>query len=68
MGWTVKVVNSNDIPRNDKQLYQKTDKLDYPNLCKQLQQDQLHSIYIPTEPEEQLKSLLRQRTYVRRST
>jgi transposase len=64
MGWTVKVVNPNDVPRSDKQLYQKTDKLDCRNLCKQLQRDQLHGIYIPTEPEEQLKSLLRQRNQV----
>jgi len=64
MGWTVKVVNPNDVPRSDKQLYQKTDKLDCRNLCKQLQQQQLHGIYIPTEPEEQLKSLLRQRNQV----
>jgi len=64
MGWTVKVVNPNDVPRSDKQLYQKTDKLDCRNLCRQLQQDQLHGIYIPIEPEEQLKSLLRQRNQV----
>lgn len=64
LGWTVKVVNPNDIPRMDKQLYQKTDKLDCRYLCKQLQQDQLHGIYIPTEPEDQLKSLLRQRNQV----
>jgi transposase len=64
MGWTVKVVNPNDVPRSDKQLYQKTDKLDCRNLCRQLQKDQLHGIYIPTEPEEQLKSLLRQRNQV----
>jgi transposase len=64
MGWTVKVVNPNDVPRSDKQLYQKTDKLDCRNLCKQLQRDQLHGIYIPTEPEEQLKSLLRQRNQI----
>jgi transposase len=64
MGWTVKVVNPNDVPRSDKQQYQKTDKLDCRNLCRQLQKDQLHGIYIPTEPEEQLKSLLRQRNQV----
>ena len=64
MGWTVKVVNPADIPRKDKQHYQKTDKIDCRNLCKQLQQDQLHGIYIPTESEEQLRSLLRQRNQV----
>jgi transposase len=64
MGWQVKVVNPSDIPRSDKQQYQKTDKLDCRNLCKQLQQDQLHGIYVPTEREEQLRSLLRQRNQV----
>lgn len=64
MGWQVKVVNPADIPRSDKQFYQKTDKLDCRNLCKQLQQDQLHGIYIPVEAEEQLRSLLRQRNQV----
>ena len=64
MGWQVKVVNPSDVPRSDKQQYQKNDKLDCRNLCKQLQQDQLHGIYVPTEPEEQLRSLLRQRNQV----
>lgn len=64
MGWQVKVVNPSDVPRSDKQQYQKTDKLDCRNLCKQLQQDQLRGIYVPTEQEEQLRSLLRQRNQV----
>jgi transposase len=64
MGWQVKVVNPSDVPRSDKQQYQKTDKLDCRNLCKQLQQEQLHGIYVPTEAEEQLRSLLRQRNQV----
>ena len=64
MGCTIKVVNPNDVPGSDKQSYQKTDKIDCRNLCKQLQQGQLHGIHIPTEPEEQLKSLLRRRNQV----
>lgn len=64
LGWEVKVVNPADVPRKNKQNYQKTDKIDCRNLCKQLQQDQLHGIYIPTESEEQLRSLLRQRNHV----
>lgn len=64
MGWQVKVVNPSDVPRIDKQLYQKTDRIDSRHLCKQLQQDQLRGIYIPTESEEQLRSLLRQRNQV----
>ncbi|WP_336518567.1 IS110 family transposase [Pollutibacter soli] len=64
LGWQVKVVNASDVPRSDKQNYQKTDKLDSRNLCKQLQQDQLTGIFIPTEHQEQLRSLLRQRNQV----
>lgn len=64
VGWQVKVVNPGDVPRSDKQQYQKTDKLDCRNLCKQLQQDQLQGIYIPPEKMEQLRSLLRQRNQV----
>lgn len=64
LGWDVKVVNPADVPRKDKQNYQKTDKIDCRNLCKQLQQDQLHGIYIPTESQEQLRSLLRQRNQI----
>jgi len=64
LGWHVKVVNPSDVPRSDKQSYQKTDKLDSRNLCKQLQQDQLRAIYIPTENQEQLRSLMRQRNQV----
>lgn len=61
LGWSVTIVNPSDIPRMDKQLYQKTDKLDCRNLAKQLQLGQLKAIYIPTESQEQLRSLLRQR-------
>lgn len=64
VGWEVRVVNASDVPRSDKQFYQKTDRLDCRNLCKQLQKDQLHGIYIPMEDEEQLRSLLRQRNQV----
>lgn len=64
LGWSVTVVNPADIPRMDKQCYQKTDKIDCRNLSKQLQQQQLKAIYIPTEAEEQLRSLLRQRNQI----
>ena len=61
LGWSVTVVNPADIPRIDKHQYQKTDKIDCRNLAKQLQIGQLKPIYIPTETQEQLRSLLRQR-------
>lgn len=61
MGWNVVVVNPADVPRMDKQNYQKTDKIDCRNLSKQLSAGQLRGIYIPDEAQDLLKSLLRQR-------
>lgn len=64
LGWEVTVVNPGDVPRMNKQQYQKTDKIDSRNLCKQLQAGQLQAIHIPTTVEEQLRSLMRQRDSV----
>ena len=64
LGWQVTIVNPADVPRMDKQNYQKTDKIDSRNLCKQLQKNNLKSIHIPTEDQEQFRSLLRQRTNI----
>ncbi len=64
MAWNVVVVNPADIPKTDKQQYQKTDKNDSINLSKQLQKQELKAIYIPTEQQEQLRSLLRQRIII----
>lgn len=64
LGWEVTVVNPADVPRMDKQNYQKTDKIDSRNLCKQLQKNNLKAIHIPTEEQEQFRSLLRQRTNI----
>lgn len=61
LGWRVMVVNPADIPRTDKQNYQKTDKIDSRFLCRLYQGNQLKGIYIPTEKEDHLKLLLRQR-------
>ena len=64
LGWKVTVVNPADIPTTDKHNYQKTDSIDCRNLCKQLQKEQLKAVYIPTEEQEQLRSLLRQRHHM----
>jgi transposase len=64
LGWNVIVVNPSDVPRMDKQNYQKTDKIDCRNLSKQLHAGQLRGIYIPSEQQDLLKSLLRQRAEV----
>lgn len=67
VGWQVTVVNPADIPRMNKQLYQKTDKLDCRNLSKQLQAGQLRGIFVPDEAQDELKSLLRQRAEITRN-
>lgn len=64
MGWKVTIVNPADVPRMDKQNYQKTDKIDCRNLARQLQSGQLVPIHIPTLEQDMLKSLLRQRADV----
>jgi len=64
LGWQVKVVNAADVPIANKQIYQKTDKIDCRNLCRQLQDGRLRGIHIPTENQEQLRSLLRHRNNI----
>lgn len=66
LGWTVTVVNPADVPRMNKQNYQKTDKIDCRNLAKQLQAGQLRGIYIPSQQQDELKCLLRQRAEITR--
>lgn len=64
LGWNVLVVNPADVPKMDKQNYQKTDKIDCRNLSKQLAAGQLKGIYIPDESQDLLKSLVRQRAEI----
>jgi transposase len=64
--WEVKVVNPADVPRNNKQDWQKTDRIDSRNLCKHLSDGNLTGIYIPGEQQEQLRSLFRRRIHLSR--
>lgn len=61
LAWDITIVNPADVPTMHKQNFQKTDKIDSRNLCKQLQMGNLKKIYIPTEEHEQFRSLLRHR-------
>ena len=63
-GWKVTVVNPADVPRINKQDWQKTDKIDSRNLCKHLSAGNLKAIYIPGEEQEQLRSLFRRRVHL----
>lgn len=60
-GWSVTIVNAADIPRIQKQQFQKSDRIDSRYLCKQLSTGNLKAIYIPTEQQDQLRSLVRHR-------
>lgn len=64
LAWNVIVVNPADVPRIDKQNYQKTDKLDSKNLAKCLANNTLKGIYIPTEQQDFLRCLIRQRNSI----
>lgn len=64
IGWEVTVVNAADIPRIQKQQFQKTDRIDCRHLCRHLKQQQLKAIYIPTEQQDQLRSLVRHRNLI----
>lgn len=64
LGWHTTIVNAADIPKMNKQNYQKTDRIDCRNLSKQLQAGQLRAIHIPTENQDHLRSLVRQRNNI----
>jgi transposase len=64
LGWDVCMVNPADVPIMHKQQFQKTDKIDSRNLCKQLQMGNLTPIHIPQEDQEQFRSLLRFRMQI----
>lgn len=64
LGWQVTVVNPSDIPRIQKQQFQKTDRIDCRLLCGHLQRGQLKAIYIPSEEQDHLRSLVRHRNTV----
>jgi transposase len=64
LGWEVTVVNPADIPTTDKHNYQKTDKIDAKNLSKQLSDKNLKAIHIPSEQEDFIRCLIRQRNSI----
>lgn len=66
-GWDTKVVHTADMPKADKDRYQKNDKIDARNLSNRLRQGYLHSVYIPVEEQDYLKSLVRHRNQVVKS-
>ena len=64
LAWLVSVVNPSDVPTADKHNYQKTDKIDAKHLSKQLSINNLKAIYIPTETDDFIRCLVRQRNSI----
>ncbi|MEO7463021.1 MAG: IS110 family transposase [Ferruginibacter sp.] len=62
--WQVTIVNAADVPRIQKQNFQKTDRIDSRYLCRQLQHGQLKAIYIPSQQQDELRSLVRHRNSI----
>jgi len=60
-GWHAKVVNPADVHRPAKAQFQKTDKIDARMLCKELKDDRLKGIHVPSIEQEQLRCLFRRR-------
>ncbi len=63
-GWHVTIVNAADIPRSNKLHFQKSDRIDCRHLCHQLEAGQLRAIYIPSEYQDHLRSLVRHRNSI----
>lgn len=55
------IVNPADVPTSNKEKLNKTDKIDSRKLARELENQTLKSIYIPTEEGQQLRSLCRLR-------
>ena len=60
-GWRSLVVNPADISKTGKSQYQKTDAIDARLICRELKDDRLRSIEIPSVEREQLRCLFRRR-------
>lgn len=55
------IVNPADVPTSNKEKLTKTDKIDSRKLARELENQTIKTIYIPTEQEQQLRSMCRLR-------
>jgi transposase len=63
------VVNPADVPTSDKTRRVKTDPIDAAKLARHLRNHELHSIYIPDQPAQEDRTLVRTRAqFVRKQT
>ena len=56
------VIHAADVPTTNKEKVNKTDKADSQKIAKKLETDDLNSIYVPGNKEQQLRSLCRLRS------
>jgi transposase len=56
------VIHAADVPTTNKEKVNKTDKVDSKKIAKELENDNLNSIYVPGNWEQQLRSLCRLRS------
>jgi len=56
------VLHAADVPTTNKEKVNKTDKVDSKKIAKKLENDDLNSIYVPGNKEQQLRSLCRLRS------
>ena len=55
------VIHAADVPTTNKEKIHKTDKIDSKKLARELENNNLNSIYVPSNKEQQLRSLCRLR-------
>lgn len=58
------VIHAADVPTTNKEKVNKTDKVDSKKIAKKLENDDLNSIYVPGNKEQQLRSLCRLRSRI----
>ena len=58
------VINPSDVPTTQKEKSRKTDKVDSAKLARELENNSLECVYIPTEREEALRNISRIRTQI----
>lgn len=58
------VINPADVPTTQKEKTRKTDKVDSAKLARELENNSLEGIYIPTEQEEALRNISRARIQI----
>jgi len=68
LGYKTIVINPSDVPTSDKERKQKTDKRDAKKISKSLKNAELTGIYIPSQSAQELRSIVRERYSIVKSS